>query len=239
MQTVLQAFAAALRDLTAPRILAIVLIPPLAALVAWGVLVWAFAGDWARWVAEWIATSPWLAWIGSLGLGTVFVWASGIAAFALLLPVVLVTALLATELVAMPVIVPWVGGRRFPALERRRGGTVTGSAVNATVAIVVFALLWLATLPLWFTGIGALVLAPVLSAWLNQRLFRYDALAEHASAEEYRALLARAKGRLFLLGLLLAVCYYIPVVNLAAPVLSALAFTHFCLTELARLRASR
>jgi hypothetical protein len=32
------------------------------------------------------------------------------------------------------------------------------------------------------------------------------------------------------------VVYYVPVVNLAAPVLSGLAFTHFCLAELARLR---
>jgi len=80
------------------------------------------------------------------------------------------------------------------------------------------------------------VLPPVLSGFLNQRLFRYDALAEHASAEEYRAVLARAHGRLYLLGILLAFVYYIPLVNLAAPVLSALAFTHFCLAELARLR---
>ena len=92
------------------------------------------------------------------------------------------------------------------------------------------------TLPLWFTGIGALVLPPLISAFLNQRLFRYDALAGHASAEEYRLVLARAGGRLYLLGLLLAFVYYIPVLNLAAPVLSALAFTHFCLAELARMR---
>jgi hypothetical protein len=61
---------------------------------------------------------------------------------------------------------------------------------------------------LWFTGVGALALPPLLSAFLNQRLFRYDALAEHASAEEYRAVVARAKGRLFVLGLLLSLVYY-------------------------------
>ena len=236
MQPVLDAFAAAVRDLAQPRMLVIVLIPPLAAVLVWAGLVWWLADDWARWVADWLATSPWLTWVNSIGIGSVFIWASGILAFALLLPIVLVTALLVTELVAMPVIVPWVARRRFPALEQRKGGTVTGSALNATIAIVVFAALWLATLPLWFTGVGALILAPVLSAWLNQRLFRYDALAEHASPEEFRLLLARSKGRLFLLGLMLAVCYYIPVVNLAAPVLSALAFTHLCLAELAKLR---
>jgi uncharacterized protein involved in cysteine biosynthesis len=136
----------------------------------------------------------------------------------------------------MPVIVPWVGSRSFPGLAQRKGGTVTGSVVNAAKAILVFAALWLVTLPLWLTGIGALLLPPLLSAHFNQRVFRYDALAEHASPEEYARIVAGAGGRLFALGLLLSACYYVPVVNLVVPVLSAVAFTHLCLGELARLR---
>ena len=239
MNTVLSAYTAALRDLWAPRMLAVMLIPPLAALLVWGVLAWALSDDWARWVADWIATSPWLAWVGKLGLSSVFIWGSGIMAFALLLPVMLITAVLVAEIVAMPIIVPWVSERRFPGLQQRKGGSIVGSAVNAITTILTFAALWVVTLPLWFTGIGALVLAPVLSAYLNQRLFRYDALAEHASAEEYREIIAGAKGRLFLLGMMLAPLYYVPFVNLAAPVLSALAFTHFCLGELAGPEAAR
>lgn len=92
------------------------------------------------------------------------------------------------------------------------------------------------TLPLWLTGIGAFVLPPLLLAYLNQRLFRHDALAEHASRDEYQALIARGKGRLFFLGLLLALLYYVPLVNLLLPVLSGLAFTHLCLAELAKIR---
>jgi len=67
-------------------------------------------------------------------------------------------------------------------------------------------------------------------------VFRYDALAEHASAGEYRAVVREAGGRLYALGLLLAALYYVPIVNLLVPVLSGLAFTHLCLGELARLR---
>ena len=236
MQTVIDSFTRALRDLSAPRVLAVLLIPPLAALAVWGALAWTFAEDWARWVADFVAQSAWLSWISSMGLTSVFVWASGITALAILLPIVLITAVVVTDLVAMPIVVPWVAARRFPQLEERKGGTVTGSVLNATGAIVGFLVLWMVTLPLWFTGIGALVLPPLISAFLNQRLFSYDALAGHASAEEYRLVLARAGGRLYLLGLLLAFVYYIPVLNLAAPVLSALAFTHFCLAELARTR---
>ena len=74
------------------------------------------------------------------------------------------------------------------------------------------------------------------SAYLNQRLFRYDALSEHATRDEYREIVIRARGRLYLLGLLLSGLYYVPFLNLAAPVVSGLAFTHFCLGELARIR---
>ena len=237
MRPVLAALLAAARDLREPRVLLLALVPPLVAIAVWIALVWAFADDWARWVAEWIATTPWLTWLRDWGLSSVLIWASGIAAFAALAPVMLIVTVLATELVAMPVIVPMVGVRHFPRLERRRGGTVTGSVWNAATSVLMFAALWLLSLPLWLTGIGALLLPALISAFFNQRALRYDALAEHASARELRAVVGSSGGRLYALGLVLAALYYVPFVNLLAPILSALAFTHLCLAELDRLRA--
>ena len=46
-----------------------------------------------------------------------------------------------------------------------------------------------------------------------------------------------ARGRLFLLGLLTGVLYFIPPINLIAPIFSALAFIHLCLAELENARA--
>lgn len=239
MGTATTALMAALRDLREPRILALGLLPPLAALLVWAGLAWAFAGDWARLVADWIAGTPWLTWVGDWGLASVFIWGSGIAAIALLLPVMLITAVLVTDVVAMPVIVPLVGDRYYPRLERRRGGTVAGGIWNAAKAVVLFALLWIVTLPLWLTGIGALVLPLLLSAHFNQRMFRYDALAEHASADEFARVLRAARGDLYLLGILLSLLLYVPLANLLVPVLSGLAFTHCCLARLARVRTAR
>jgi uncharacterized protein involved in cysteine biosynthesis len=239
MGPVASALTAALRDLREPRILALGLLPPLAAILVWAGLAWGFADGWARLVADWIAGTPWLTWVGDWGLASVFIWGSGIAAAALLLPVMLITAVLVTDFVAMPVIVPLVGDRYYPRLARRRGGTVAGSIRNAAKAVVLFALLWIVTLPLWLTGIGALVLPPLLAAHFNLRLFRYDALAEHASAEEFASILRTSRGDLFLLGLLLSLLLYVPLANLLVPVLSGLAFTHLCLGELARLRQAR
>lgn len=239
MGAALSALSRALGDLREPRVLALGLVPPLAAIAVWIALAWALAEDWARMIANWIATTPWLTWVSDFGMSTVFIWGSGIAAIALLLPVMLITAVLVTELVAMPVIVPLVGKRHYPQLAQRAGGSIAGSIWNAFSAIAVFAALWLATLPLWFTGIGALVLPPLLAAHFNQRMFRYDALAEHATPAEHKAIVGAARSKLFMLGLALAFLYYIPIVNLAVPVLSGLAFTHLCLGELARLRQVR
>ena len=238
MSPVFTALSLALRDFWQPRILALALVPPLAALAMWIGFLWIFADDWARIVTSWIASTSWLGWVRDWGLSSIFVWASGLGAAALMLPVVLITAILVTDLVAMPVIVPFVGRQHYRQLEQRRGGTVAGSIWNSAVAIVMFVMLWIISLPLWFTGVGALVLPPLLAAFFNQRMFRYDALAEHASAEEFARVVSTSRDDLFLLGLLLSLLLYVPVINLAVPVLSALAFTHFCLARLAQLRAA-
>ncbi|HKU69792.1 MAG TPA: EI24 domain-containing protein [Burkholderiales bacterium] len=236
MNAVIHALSNAIADFRQPRILALALLPPLAALAVWAGLAWFFAEDWAHSVTAWIANHSWLSWVRDWGLSSVFVWASGIGVIALTLPVALIAAVLVTDIFAMPVIVPFVAERNYPRLERRKGGTMAGSLWNAVVAIVVFLSLWVVSLPLWFTGIGAILLPPLLSAYFNERMFRYDALADHADPGEYRAILSDAGGRLYLLGLLLAALLWVPFVNLAVPVLSALAFTHLALAELERLR---
>jgi uncharacterized protein involved in cysteine biosynthesis len=67
-------------------------------------------------------------------------------------------------------------------------------------------------------------------------VLRYDAASEHASAEEMQALFKANRGTLYLLGVLLALLAYVPLVGFLAPVLFGLAFTHFLLGELAARR---
>jgi uncharacterized protein involved in cysteine biosynthesis len=233
---ILIALGRALRDLREPRIVTILFLPALGALALWGALSWIVWDSWTAWLNGLATGTAAGRWLEGMGAGWLIQSLSVLGLLALLAPATLITVMVIAELVAMPVIVAWVGERYYPGLAKGAGGTLAGSLLNASAGIVVFGMLWIVTLPLWLTGIAAFVLPPLLSAYLSQRLFRYDALSEHASAHEYRALLAGARGRLFLLGLLLAVFYYVPLVNLAAPVLSGLAFTHFCLGELARMR---
>ena len=236
MSTVLAAFGKALRSVLHPKMLALTIWPMLVALSLWLGLAWLHWETWSQWLSAFIAGSVVGDWLPQRGFIDLVHYSSLVLLFALLAPMILITAVLIAAVLEMPLIVNFVAARDFPALDRRHGGTVIGSVANALISVLVFAGLWIVTLPLWLTGVLALVLPVVLSAYLNQRLFRFDALSDHASAEEYRAIIEASWGRMYMLGLLLALLYYVPLLNLLVPVLSGLAFAHFGLAELARLR---
>lgn len=239
MTDMLAAIARATRDLFVPRMLVIVLLPMLGAIALWVTLAWVFWDAWTGAIAGAAGSTAVAGWLTGWGAAWVIDSAAVVLVVIAILPATYVTAIILTELFAMPAIIRFVGARHFSGLRREGGGTLTGSLLNATAGIAVFALLWIITLPLWLTGVGAIA-APVLtSAYLAQRVFRYDALAEHASATELPQIIRAARGDLFLLAMLLSLLLYVPVVNLFVPALSALAFTHYCLARLARGRAMR
>ncbi len=208
----------------------------LGSIVLWSVLAWLFWEPWTSIVTETMRSTTVAGWLQQWSAVWVVDYTAVFVVVVSILPAIFVTALVITEIIAMPVIVKFVGERYFPALRREAGGTLTGGLLNTVAGITLFAVLWVVTLPLWLTGVGA-VLVPLLnSAWLNQCVFRYDALSEHASADEMREITRASRCDLFLLGILLSLLLYVPLFNLLVPVLSGLAFTHFCL---ARLQAAR
>lgn len=236
MNDVLRAFGNAFRSMLHPRMLALTIWPMLVALALWLGLAWFYWDTWSQSMSGLIAGPGVSDWLQQRGFSFIVHYSVWVLLSLLLAPLILITAVLLAAVLAMPLMVNFVAARDYPALEKKRGGTVLGSIVNALVAVLVFAGLWIVTLPLWLTGVLAPVLPVVLSAYLNQKLFRYDALADHASAEEFRAILEASWGRMYVLGALLALLYYVPLLNLLAPIVSGLAFTHFGLAELARLR---
>lgn len=234
MRDVVTALARAARNLFAPRILVIMFLPMFGSIVLWAVLVLLFWDAWTSGLTVIITGTALAGWLAQWGAAWIIHSTAWLLVAIGLLPGVYVTALVITEIIAMPFIVKFVGNNYYAGLRREAGGTLAGSVLNSAIGITVFAMLWITTLPLWLTGVGA-VLAPVLtSAYLNQRMFRYDALADHASADEMKRVLEASRGDLFLLGILLSLLLYVPLVNLLVPVLSGLAFTHFCLGRLAQ-----
>ncbi len=236
MQDIVTALTRTARNLFEPRILVIVLLPMLGSIMLWTVLAWLFWDAWTGALTGMVSGTTVAGWLTQWSAGWLIDSTAWLLVLAGIVPAIYITALVITEIIAMPFIVKFVGERYYAGLKREAGGTLIGSVLNAMIGISIFAVLWILTLPLWLTGVGA-VLAPVLtSAYLNQRMFRYDALAEHASAEEFVRITRASRGDLFLLGILLSLLLYVPLVNLLVPVLSGLAFTHFGLGRLARER---
>jgi CysZ protein len=208
------------------RILAVVLVPLISAAVFWAAV-------------GWFAWQPLTRWLGTLlgGDSGFYLFVAGAGAAVLLMLAAVLTALVAVAVLSMPVIVDAVAQRDFAGLAKRRGGTFAGSVSNAMFAIGVFLPLWLLALLLLVVPPVYVAVSVVLNAWLNQRLFRYDALALHAGHDEMPEVIRGARGRLLLLGLVLAPLSFIPVVNLLAPIYAGVAFTYLCLDELVQSRA--
>lgn len=232
MDLILRALGRAGQDLFSGRMLALALLPMGLALLFWGTLAWLFGAAWKDGVVELLAATPLQTLAAWSGADWLLPYAAIVFLTLLWLPLVYVSALLITSLALMPVIVGFIAGRDHVALERRRGGSVAGSFGNASLALSLYLIGWLLSLPLWLFGpLGALA-SLWLNTWLNQRLFLYDALAEHADAEELRAL--RTEGGWPVLGLsgILGLLHLVPLFGLLAPVYMGLAFGHYALDRL-------
>ena len=235
MTAILDALARALRDLFNLRVLWVAVWPMLAALLLWLVLGVTFWSTFSGWIVQGLDAIGIQAWLADLEP----VWiANGIQALLhlmLFVPLVMLTALVITALFGMPALIRVVAERDYPDLKRENGGGLVGNLWNAIIAIALFVALWVITLPLWLIGVGVIV-PFVAAAWLNQRLFRYDAIAEHASAGEMATLFRQERSGWWGLGLLTGLVQFVPLLNLLGPVFAALAFIHFGLARLAQQR---
>ena len=237
MSDITKALLQAFFSLLHPRMLLLMLWPVLAALLLWLGLAFAFWSQAAAWLQLQFDHSAAIGWaITVWPLALIATHLAWILLALLFIPLVLITAVLIIGVFAMPVMVGQVAERAYPQLERRHGGTVAGGLWNSVMALAWLALLVLLSLPLWFFPPLWPVLPILLFGYLNQRVFRYDALAEHATDWEMETLFRRHRRELLLLGVVLALVGLIPLVGFFAPVYGGLAFIHYCLARLAQLR---
>jgi len=220
-----------------PRMLWLMLWPVLLALLLWGTVAFFLVG----WLIVRLAERLQQALQGALSFLTFdFTDWSLIAAKVLLylafVPLVYMTALVILGIFGMPIMVNHVAARSFPTLERRQGAGFLGSAWNGVAALLGMLLLAVFTLPLWLVPPLWPLIPLVIMGWANQRLLRYDALAEHADAQERRAVFRSRRAGLYLLGFLLALVAYVPFVGFFVPAFFALGFIHYLLDALAAQR---
>lgn len=246
-----------------PRVIALSLLP----LVLMGALTWGLG--YFYWEAAVGAVRAWLDamgqmdafwnWLQGLGLGDVRAFVAPLIVAVMVVPLIVVAALLMVAVLMTPALVSLVAQRRFPSLEKKRGGSFVlsvgwslGSTVLALIALVV-------SMPLWLIPPLVLLLPPLIWGWLTYRVMAFDALAEHASRAERAEIFRRHRAPLLGLGILSgylgaapAIVWASGVVFMAAFVVmiplaiwiytlvfafSSLWFTHFCLAALERLRA--
>ena len=237
----LTAFQRAILSQLQPAMLALALLPVVVFAVIWGWILWVTWAHWIGaldsllgvlpWAGEWFAHAPGESsgWFANLLGGTL-----AILIYVLL---VLVSALTFVSTFGMPLMLRHVA-RDYPELARLQGGSFTGSLKNALWAIFWFSLFSLITLPLWFVPLLGWCVPLILFGLLNARVLRYDALADHASADEM-LLLARAP-RLYwrILGFGGALLNVIPVLWFFSTTLTGLAFIHYALAALAAHRTT-
>lgn len=248
-----------------PRVIALSLLPLLLiALIAGGAayLWWAAAVAWTQAALQ---GSDWLAmlwsWLQAFGIPDLPSVLAPLLVVMVAVPVVVVVSVLAVALLMSPAMVSLVADRRFPTLERQKGGSFMLSLAWSLGATVAALLALVASMPLWLVPPLVLILPPLIWGWLTYRVLAFDALAEHASKEERIELFKRHRFKLLGIGVMCGYLGAAPGIVWASGVafaaaflvliplaiwiytlvfaFSALWFTHFGLAALQRLRQER
>jgi len=237
MERLIAALLKGFASLLHPRMLWLMVWPVVVALVVWITLAVLYWGQVLGWISTQLHQSAlYESTVSIWPLSLVAAWLGWLLLLVLLVPLVLITAVTIIGVVAMPTMVAHVGERDYPGLAREKGGSIAGSLWNAVAALALFVLFLAISLPLWLIPPLWPVLPIVLFGYFNQRVFRYDALAEHGTAAEIATVLRRHRGELFLLGIALALVGHIPVLGLFMPVYGGLVFIHYGLERLRELR---
>jgi hypothetical protein len=203
MHSVFDAFWRAAAYCLHPRVMLWSLLPLAVAGGAVGLLGWNY---WESAVAgvrgaleHWSLVAALLQWLESVGATQLRTLMAPMIVVALSVPVVVVVTLLLVTALVTPAVVRLVGKRRFPALERREGGSWWQGLLWSLLCTAAALLALLLSVPLWFVPPLVMILPPLIWGWLTYRVFAFDVLAAHAAADERRLLIRRH--RLALLGM--------------------------------------
>ncbi|MBN9372951.1 MAG: EI24 domain-containing protein [Hydrogenophaga sp.] len=189
-----------------PRVIALSFLP-LVLMVALSFALGYFFWDGAvasvmAWFEAFDLVQAFLGWLERMGMGSLRAVFAPLIVLVLATPVIVLLCLLLVAVFMTPAMVDLVGQRRFPQLEKRRGGSfivsVFWSLGSTLLAVVVLVL----SMPLWLVPPLVLILPPLIWGWLTYRVFAFDALATHASGDERRRIMREHRGTLLLMGVL-------------------------------------
>lgn len=204
MNDLLRSFVRALVSALHPRMLWLTLMPFVVSALLWGVVLW-FSWqtliDAARGALDgFMLTGALYRAFDALGMSQLHAVIAPFVVVSLAIPLIVLTVLLLIATISMPIVIKHLSGRQFAALEMKRGGTFFGSVFNSLGAALVGVVLLVVTIPLWLIPPFFALLPPVIWGWLTYRVMTYDALAQHASRNERRALVRQHRWPLIGIG---------------------------------------
>lgn len=246
-----------------PRIIALSLLPLALMMVV------ALALGYFYWDASVQAVFLWLEssalfttlgnWMEDLGVGGLRTVLAPLIVVVAVTPLVVFGVLLVVALVMMPAIVNLVAERRFPTLQRLKGASFVWGALWSLGSLLLAAVAMVVSIPLWLIPPLVLVLPPLIWGWLTYRVMAFDALADHASAQERAEVFRLHRGWMLGMGVVTgylgaapsvvwasgwffaaAFFFLIPVaiwIYTLVFAFSSLWFAHYCLAALEKLRA--
>ncbi|MBR8315911.1 EI24 domain-containing protein [Burkholderia dolosa] len=264
MNDLLRSFVRAVASALHPRMLWLTLMPFVVSALFWGVVLW-FSWqtlvDAARGALDgFVLTAALYRAFDAIGMSQLHAVVAPFVVVSLAIPLIVLTVLLLIASLSMPVVVKHLSARQFAALEMKRGGTFFGSVFNSLGTALAGVVLLVVTIPLWLIPPFFALLPPLIWGWLTYRVMTYDALAQHASRDERRALVRRHRWPLIGIGIATGLLGTVPTfvwvssvwmmvlfpfvaaamiwVYAFILVFSALWFGHYCLRALEDLRAT-
>lgn len=205
MHAVFDAFWRAVLYCLHPRVIVLSLLPVAAAAAlafALGQLVWAQAVDGLGAWLESSATLTWMSsWLEAVGLPRLTAVLPHVILLVALTPAVVLVSLGAVSLVMAPALVRLVAHKRFAQLQTRRSMPWWQGPLRTLWSIALGLIAMVLSLPMWLVPPLILLVPPLIWGWLTCRVLAFDALAQHASVDERRALMAQHKYRLLGMGL--------------------------------------
>lgn len=211
-----------------PRVIALSFLPLLLMVVLATGLGYFFWDDAVGQVQAWLEASSLLAsvwrWLENAGAERLKTVVAPLLVIFTATPLLVIVSLLAVSLTMTPSLTRLVAERRFAGLQRKQGGGFWAGLAWSLGSVLLALGALLLSLPLWLVPPLAMVLPALIWGWLTYRVMVYDVLAEFASAEERRTLLARHRLGLLAMGVVTGLMGATPSVVWASGALFAAAF---------------
>lgn len=137
-----------------------------------------------------------------------------------------------SSLIITPLAVLYTQKKHYPIVKGSKNYHFLSAFLKALRMTLFFFFVWLCFLPLYFIPFFAIAVQLILTTIINKKMFCHEILSEYADPIIGRQIETQTVALLYILSFLNAVIYFIPFINIFAPAITALSFSHFLMKEI-------